>query len=52
MNTMTLTPQRLAFSWRDFLSSFLLLELFKGMALTGKDHHPVSRREDPSESAF
>ncbi len=36
MNTMTLTPQRLAFSWRDFLSSFLLLELFKGMALTGK----------------
>ena len=27
---------RSPFSWRDFLSSFMLLELFKGMALTGK----------------
>ena len=27
---------RSGFSLRDFLSSFLLLELFKGMALTGK----------------
>ena len=36
MNTMTLPSKRLEFSLRDFLSSFLLLELFKGMALTGK----------------
>jgi len=27
---------RSGFSLRDFLSSFMLLELFKGMALTGK----------------
>ena len=33
---MTTTTQSVPFSLRDFLSSFLLLELFKGMALTGK----------------
>jgi NADH-quinone oxidoreductase subunit I len=33
---MTTTTQSAPFSLRDFLSSFLLLELFKGMALTGK----------------
>jgi NADH-quinone oxidoreductase subunit I len=35
-NTMTTTTQSVPFSLRDFLSSFLLTELFKGMALTGK----------------
>jgi NADH-quinone oxidoreductase subunit I len=33
---MTTTTHSAPFSLRDFLSSFLLLELFKGMALTGK----------------
>ena len=33
---MTAITRHSAFSLRDFLSSFLLLELFKGMALTGK----------------
>jgi NADH-quinone oxidoreductase subunit I len=33
---MTTTTHSVPFSLRDFLSSFLLLELFKGMALTGK----------------
>ena len=33
---MTTTTQSAPFSLRDFLSSFLLIELFKGMALTGK----------------
>ena len=33
---MTTTTQSVPFSLRDFLSSFLLTELFKGMALTGK----------------
>ena len=33
---MTAITRPSAFSLRDFLSSFLLLELFKGMALTGK----------------
>ena len=28
--------QRPAFSLKDFLSSFMLIELFKGMAITGK----------------
>ena len=32
--TSALTPP--AFSLKDFLASFLLLELFKGMALTGR----------------
>ncbi len=32
----TTTATRLPFSLRDFLSSFMLLELFKGMALTGR----------------
>jgi len=30
------------FSWRDFFKSFLLVELFKGMALTGR--YALSRR--------
>ena len=33
MATNTLAP---AFSLKDFLSSFLLLELFKGLRITGK----------------
>jgi len=33
---MTAITRPSAFSLRDFLSSFLLLELFRGMALTGK----------------
>ena len=33
---MTTTTHSAPFSLRDFLSSFLLIELFKGMALTGK----------------
>jgi NADH-quinone oxidoreductase subunit I len=33
---MTTTTHSAPFSLRDFLSSFLLTELFKGMALTGK----------------
>lgn len=33
-STVGLKPQ--AFSLKDFLGSFLLIELFKGMALTGK----------------
>ena len=33
MTTMTTSAP---FSWRDFLSSFMLTELFKGMMLTGK----------------
>ena len=33
---MTTITRPSAFSLRDFLSSFLLIELFKGMALTGK----------------
>ena len=31
----TMTPSA-PFSWRDFLSSFMLTELFKGMMLTGR----------------
>ena len=34
--TMTTMTSPAAFSWRDFLSSFMLTELFKGMMLTGK----------------
>ncbi|WP_353133769.1 NADH-quinone oxidoreductase subunit NuoI, partial [Limnohabitans sp.] len=33
---MTTTTHSAPFSLRDFLSSFLLIELLKGMALTGK----------------
>ena len=33
---MTTITSSAPFSWRDFLSSFMLTELFKGMALTGK----------------
>ena len=33
---MTTMATRAPFSWRDFLSSFMLTELFKGMALTGR----------------
>ena len=33
---MTSLATRSPFSWRDFIRSFMLLELFKGMALTGK----------------
>ena len=35
MTTQTL-QDRSAFSLKDFLSSFMLLELFKGLAITGK----------------
>ena len=34
MSISTLAPQ--SFSLKDFLSSFMLLELFKGLAITGK----------------
>ncbi len=36
MVTETLPRQASAFSLKDFLSSFMLLELFKGMRITGK----------------
>ncbi|MFT6591745.1 MAG: NADH-quinone oxidoreductase subunit I, partial [Rhodoferax sp.] len=36
MSTITQTAKPSAFSFKDFFSSFLLLELFKGMALTGR----------------
>ena len=35
-NRFPLEGSESVFSWKDFLSSFLLVELFKGMALTGK----------------
>jgi NADH-quinone oxidoreductase subunit I len=34
--TSSTSPVQTPFSLRDFLSSFMLLELFKGMAVTGK----------------
>ncbi|MDA0227677.1 MAG: NADH-quinone oxidoreductase subunit NuoI [Proteobacteria bacterium] len=36
MNQAVVPKSRVPFSWRDFFSSFMLLELFRGMALTGK----------------
>ncbi|NBW55134.1 MAG: NADH-quinone oxidoreductase subunit I, partial [Betaproteobacteria bacterium] len=36
MTTLESHTYRPAFSWKDFFSSFLLLEMFKGMAITGK----------------
>ena len=36
MTTVTSPDSTSSFSLRDFLSSFMLLEMFKGMALTGK----------------
>jgi NADH-quinone oxidoreductase subunit I len=36
MATQTLAPRQSAFSLKDFLSSFMLLELFKGLRITGK----------------
>lgn len=36
MTTSTLRTSQSSFSLRDFLSSFMLLELIKGLALTGK----------------
>ncbi|MEY3036278.1 MAG: NADH-quinone oxidoreductase subunit NuoI [Burkholderiaceae bacterium] len=36
MNQAVAPKSRVPFSWRDFFSSFMLLELFRGMALTGK----------------
>ena len=36
MSTPTLAPRPSAFSFKDFLSSFMLVELFKGLAITGK----------------
>jgi NADH-quinone oxidoreductase subunit I len=36
MSTVTPNPTPSAFSLKDFFSSFLLLELFKGLALTGR----------------
>ena len=36
MNPAVVPKSRVPFSWRDFFSSFMLLELFRGMALTGK----------------
>ena len=46
------------FSLKDFLCSFMLLELFKGLALTGKlllaaqDHRAVPGREDAAVAAL
>ena len=34
MTTLDTSTYRAAFSWKDFFSSFLLLEMFKGMAIT------------------
>ena len=36
MSTHTSTTPSTPFSWTDFFSSFLLLEFFKGFAITGK----------------
>jgi NADH-quinone oxidoreductase subunit I len=36
MATDTLAPRQSAFSLKDFLSSFMLWELFKGLRITGK----------------
>ena len=36
MSTQTLAPHQSAFSLKDFLSSFALVELFKGLRITGK----------------
>ena len=36
MSTTTLNRQASAFSLKDFLSSFMLVELFKGLRITGK----------------
>lgn len=36
MSTINSAPKPSAFSLKDFLCSFLLLELFKGLALTGR----------------
>jgi NADH-quinone oxidoreductase subunit I len=36
MTTPDVSMNSAAFSWKDFFSSFLLLEMFKGMAITGK----------------
>jgi NADH-quinone oxidoreductase subunit I len=36
MTTLESSTYRAGFSWKDFFSSFLLLEMFKGMAITGK----------------
>jgi len=36
MTTLDTSSHPAAFSWKDFFSSFLLLEMFKGMAITGK----------------
>ena len=36
MSTITAVSKPSAFSLKDFLTSFLLLELFKGLALTGR----------------
>ena len=36
MSSQTLAPRQSAFSLKDFLSSFMLLELFRGLRITGK----------------
>src|SRR5688500_1403932 len=36
LSSNTLAPRQSAFSLKDFLSSFMLLELFKGLRITGK----------------
>ena len=36
MSSNTLAPRQSSFSLKDFLSSFMLLELFKGLRITGK----------------
>jgi NADH-quinone oxidoreductase subunit I len=36
MTSTTVAPKPQAFSVKDFLGSFLLIELFKGLALTGR----------------
>jgi len=56
MTTLDSSTYRAAFSWKDFFSSFLLLEMFKGMAITGK--YMFAKKitvqfpeENPTESA-
>ena len=42
-NSFPLEGGESAFSWKDFLSSFLLVELFKGMALTRSEERRVGK---------
>jgi len=42
MSSSALAPHQPAFSLKDFLTSFMLVELFKGLAITGK--YALSRK--------